>query len=511
MTVTADIDDGLVRASEARLRAIYERAAVGIAIVDTDGVIQDTNPAFQQLLGYTASELRGRPSRELSPPEDAVATLQPVRDILAGRIQSDTVEKRYVRKDGSIRTVLLTVSALHDGARVTGVVGMAQDITEQRTIEHQLRHSQKMDALGRLAGSIAHDFNNLLSIITGSVDLLLDELVPGSPSYDDGEQIRGASERAAALTRQLLAFSRRQVVRPIEVDVVGAIRNLERLLNRTLGALITLGVELPDSASYVLVDAGQLDQVIVNLAVNARDAMPHGGTLSVRVWSEAGIDPGSDETRVRIDVSDTGVGMDEAILPHVFEPFFTTKEVGKGTGLGLSTVHGIIEQAGGTVGLRSAPGAGTTVSISFPAAPEPRIPLTSDRDSPQRHRGAAILLVEDDPLVRRVTRRGLEAGELVVTEAEDGEAALDFWSRSFAHGEATGFDAIVSDIVMPKMNGIEMARRIRLMHQTIPILFISGNTDDDPLQIMDGDDAVAFLQKPFAMASLLRQLAVLGV
>ena len=492
-----------VREREARLRAIFDGSAIGMTVVDPDGRIVETNPALQQMLGYTAEELRGLPSAALSPPEDAAATREPVRELKAGLRTSATVEKRYVRKDGEIISTLLTVSSIDDGRGVTGLVGMAQDVTAHKALEEQLRHTQKMDALGRLAGGVAHDFNNLLGIISGSIGFLLESLPAGSMERVDAEQVQHATDRAAALTRQLLAFSRKQVVQPQVLDLGDAIHDVGQLLRRVLGEHVLLTTEVSADVGRVCIDPGQLDQVLVNLAVNARDAMPGGGCVTLRVRREPPCPAVPDAPpQVRIEVADAGTGMDDATRSRATEPFFTTKEPGKGTGLGLATVHGIVVQAGGTLTIESAPGRGTVVTILLPAVEEtPAAPAAPAAAAAPRGAGT-VLVVEDEPLLRRTTRRILEADGYTVVDAADGIEALEHWA-----GRAlTPIDALVTDVVMPRLGGLALAERVRADDPALPVLLVSGYVADEALAGGTLPEGVVFLDKPFTGTALREAL-----
>jgi nitrogen-specific signal transduction histidine kinase len=388
---------------------------------------------------------------------------------------------------------------------------LAHDVTAQRHLEEQLRQSQKMEAVGQLAGGIAHDFNNLLTAILGSTQLLLHNMPPEDPRREDAEEIKLAGHRAAELTRQLLAFSRRQVLAPKVLDLNAVVANMERMLRRLLGEDIELVTSLDATAGAVNADPGQLEQVLLNLAVNARDAMPPpgGGRLSIEtarftlheehVERRHRLPPGDYACLV---VGDTGVGMDEATQAHLFEPFFTTKEVGKGTGLGLATVYGIVKQSGGYIWVYSERGRGTTVKVYLPRVPGvAEAPPLAPAPSEVRGGHETVLLVEDAAPVRALARRSLEARGYRVLDASDGPAALELSAR---HGAP--IDLLVTDVVMPGMSGRELAERLAPVRPRMKVLYTSGYTDDAMVRQGVLTAGVAFLQKPFVPDSLARKV-----
>jgi two-component system, cell cycle sensor histidine kinase and response regulator CckA len=394
------------------------------------------------------------------------------------------------------RTFLMVKFPLRDvDGDVSAVVTIATDITERRRsaeeraeLEHRLAQAQRLESVGQLAGGVAHDFNNLLSVILTCVGFATRELPADHPVRDDVEEIGRAADRAAALTRQLLMFSRREVVKPEVLDVGGLLRDLERLLNRTLSERIALRITVGPGLLPVLADRAQLEQVLVNLAVNARDAMPDGGTLAIAV---AGTPDG-----VRITVVDDGTGMLEEVRDRAFEPFFTTKDPGQGTGLGLATVHGIVTDSGGTVDIASAPGRGTSVTIFLPGCREavrsPELPA-----EPGEHATATarVLVVEDQEPVRRQACRILAAHGYEVTEAPGGEEALAGWEE---------IDVLVTDVVMPGMTGQQLAQMAVERNPDLRVVYMSGHTED--VLVRNGARArnLAFVQKPFTRATLLR-------
>jgi two-component system, cell cycle sensor histidine kinase and response regulator CckA len=370
----------------------------------------------------------------------------------------------------------------------TDITERQRDAEERAELEHRLAQAQRLESVGQLAGGVAHDFNNLLSVILTCVGFAQRELSADHPVRDDVEEIGHAADRAAALTRQLLMFSRREVVKPEVLDVGDLVRDLERLLNRTLSERIALRIVVGPGLVPVLADRAQLEQVLVNLALNARDAMPDGGTLSIALSAADG--------GVRITVADDGVGMPEDVRERAFEPFFTTKDRGEGTGLGLATVHGIVTEAGGTVDLQSVPGRGTVVTIHLPGCDEPVTPPQPPLEPGERPPApATVLVVEDQEPVRRQARRILEDHGYEVREAGGGDEALAAWER---------VDVLVTDVVMPGMSGQQLAQVARERNPDLRIVYMSGHTED--LLVRDGARArnIAFVQKPFTRASLLR-------
>jgi CheY-like chemotaxis protein len=365
---------------------------------------------------------------------------------------------------------------------------------EQRRLEDQVRQTQKMEAVGRLAGGVAHDFNNQLTVINGCADLLLDEAPPGEPAHGLADEIRRAGEQAASLTRQLLAFGRRQITAPTILDLNDVVREVEKMLRRLIGEHIELATDLEPAGARVKADPGLMVQLLMNLAVNARDAMPDGGRLTVRTQVIKG--------RVRLMVADTGVGMDAQTKAHIFEPFFTTKPAGEGTGIGLATVHGIVEQSGGSIAVESAPGSGTTFRIELPScvdalpAPETLRPARAQPVSRE-----TVLLVEDEDLVRSLAQRVLEQRGYRVFAAQGATDALDL------HSQIPGrVDLVVTDVVMPGLGGRQLAERLRERQPDLPVLFMSGYTTDDVLRQGIQAEEMHFIQKPFTPDGLARKV-----
>jgi two-component system, cell cycle sensor histidine kinase and response regulator CckA len=462
------------------------------------------SPAFEKVLGRsTASAYQDR--------EWLVETVHPedrdrFRTFLA-KMRTEPVEELYriVRPDGSVRWIHDRAFHVHDPeGKPYRVAGIAEDVTAQRELEEQLRQSQKMEAIGKLAGGIAHDFNNLLTIIGGYSQMLLEGARADDPSRERLEQILGATNRASILTRQLLAFSRRQVLQPKLVKVNHLLANMEILLRRIMGEHITIETALDSDVGCIKIDPPQLDQVVMNLAANARDAMPNGGQFRIETSIVHGPDmqdegtPCGTEDCVRVRISDTGCGMDHRTRERAFEPFFTTKGVGKGTGLGLSMVYGIVLQNQGTIRIISEPGRGTTFDICFPAAPgseTERGRLPSQRRD--REATATILVAEDEPAVRGLVRQTLEQLGYTVLEATDGYEALRVIEQ-----HQHELHLLVTDVVMPLMNGHELASRLKSIRPGTKVLYMSGYTDDVLAFHGIAQREIEFIQKPFTPSGL---------
>ena len=413
-----------------------------------------------------------------------------------------------------------TMSALRGRhGEITGVVGINRECTDQVTRDNalaeardQLRQTQRLDALGQLAGGVAHDFNNLLTIILSYAALLLEDAMPGSDEQRSIEEIKGASERAAALTRQLLAFSRRQVLQPRAVDLNETVGEVEKMLRRLLAADIELDINLDVDLGLVMADPGQIEQVLVNLAINARDAMPDGGRLSIST-SNVDLDGSYLDIDARaltgpyvmISVADNGVGMPADVVAKAFDPFFTTKDVGKGTGLGLATVHGIIEQSGGRVWVYSEPGRGATFKIYLPRISVAAQALAETTAGAELGGSESVLLIDDNEELRRVVRRMLERAGYAVHEAGNGVAALAQLDRGVP------VDLVISDVMMPELGGRAVVDAVRQRHKSGKLLLMSGSNYDTALRGMAQRGDVAFIEKPFTAEKLLRKLRdVLG-
>ncbi len=494
------------------LNALVENSPLAILVLDDEHRIQIANPAFRLLFGYSAEELLGRnPDDLISPMDDVlreeVAAL--TRESLAGRPVHISTKRR--RKDGKLVEVDFYGVPLTDAGRLIGVYAIYQDVSERNQLEIQLQQAQKMEAVGQLAGGVAHDFNNVLTAILGYSDLLAMQLGEGSPMLESVDEIRRAGERAASLTRQLLAFSRRQVLEPRVLDPNELMRNVEKMLRRLIGEDVALATRLDPSIGRMRADPGQVEQVLLNLAVNARDAMPRGGTLTIETQNaeldesyaqeHVTVKPGS---YVMIAATDTGTGMDAEVKAHIFEPFFTTKEKGKGTGLGLATVYGIVKQSGGYIWVYSEPGHGTAFKIYFPRVESPAERL-SRKEAQRTLRGTeTILLVEDELPVRRLARAILESHGYAVLEADGAERALELVQH---HSGA--LDLLLTDVVMPKMGGSDLAMLVHGLRPEVKVLYMSGYTDDAIVRQGLVAEGSRFLQKPFtpdALAAKVRDV-----
>ena len=492
-----------LRRSEARYRSLILSAAYGIYRCTVGGTFLDVNPALIAMLGYGSV--------------DEVLKLDARRDVFFNSQELDRLTEDYRRtgtlngvevqwkcKDGHVIVVRLSgrpVSGVEQPAEELEII--AEDITDRRQLEEQFRQAQKMEAVGRLAGGVAHDFNNLLMVINGYTEVLLEELKSGDAMYQKVQSIQQAADRAATLTRQLLAFSRKQLLELKVVDVNTVISDMERLLRPLIGENIGLITRLSPDAGRTRADAGQLEQVIMNLVVNAKDAMPEGGKITVQS-SEVTVRQNFREHRfiqpgryVVLSVSDTGHGMDKETQSRIFEPFFTTKEKGKGTGLGLSTVYGIVKQSGGYVFPQSEPGAGTTFYIYLPRVEESPEEMAPPKSQENEKGGCeTVLLVEDEASVRELVRETLAARGYKVLEAENGESGLRV---ADAHGD--GIDILITDVVMPGM-----AKRLLQIRPNLAVLYLSGYTEDTILHQGALGPGTAFLQKPFTLQNLARKV-----
>ncbi len=503
-----------LRRSEVRYRSLVQTAVYGIYRASLDGRFLDVNPALIGMLGYgDALEVLA-----LDPQKDVfvdAAEYTRLVDEFRRTGRMDGFEVRWKRKDGAIITVRISGRAVAGGDEPSDVLeAIAEDITERRVLEDQFRQAQKMEAVGRLAGGIAHDFNNLLMVISGYTEVLLYHLNPGHPLHTKAEAIQQAADRASTLTRQLLAFSRKQLLELKVIDVNSIIADMERLLTPLIGEHIELTTSLSPDVSCTRADAGQLEQVIMNLVVNAKDAMPHGGKVCIRTASVAldnsyrpentFIKPGP---YIMISVRDNGQGMDRETQARIFEPFFTTKEKGKGTGLGLSTVYGIVKQSGGYIFVQSEPDRGTVFTIYLPQVEEQSENARSVPVSSTAAGGSeTILLVEDEDSVRQLVRETLESRGYHVLEAANGAAGL-----AIAASHPEPIHLIITDVVMPGMSGHELVQQLLSTRPAIKSLYLSGYAEDTFANAKPSDPPKAFLQKPFTLQNLARKVReVLG-
>lgn len=514
--IQCNIRDITVRlTNEAALRML-ERAlqsvSQGILITDAnlpDNPIIYASPGFERMSGYSAPEVVDKNCRFLQGAGTDRAAIAEVRKNIQDQ-RACTVELLNYRKDGTSFWNELTINPVHDAkGKVTHFVAVQTDVTERRRLESQFLQAQKMEAVGRLAGGVAHDFNNVLSVILSYAEMIVSDLKIDEPLRADADEIRRAGLRGADLTRQLLAFSRQQVLVAKVLDLYQCVAGMQKMLRRLLGADVELTI-LPAKAAWCIkADPGQIGQILMNLAVNARDAMPKGGELTIEIDN---VDLDYDYARAHHDVrpgpyvmlavADTGIGMDQATQTQVFEPFFTTKERGKGTGLGLATVFGIVKQSGGHIWVYSEPGKGTTFKLYFPLVSGVADVRALEPPTPESARASeTILLVEDDEQVRTLAQNILRRCGHVVLAAPNGGEALLICEK---HGAK--IDLLLTDVVLPRMSGRQLAERLAPLRPNMKVLFMSGYTDDVVLQHGVLDSGVAYLQKPITPASLTRKV-----
>ena len=489
---------------EEYFRSLIEQAMDIIAVLDAEGAIRYASPSVLPLLGYAPEDLVGLDILALVHPDDVDVTLRVFSEGVATGKGGRLLELRLRHKDGTFRHLEAIGRYLLDDPLVQGVVINARDVTERRALERQFLQAQKMEAVGRLAGGVAHDFNNLLTAILGYADLLLDGLPTLSPLRPDLEEIRKAANRAGALTRQLLAFSRKQVLEMRVLDLNELVADMDKMLQRLLGEDIDVLTKLGSALGAVRADAGQLEQVIVNLAVNARDAMPEGGRLTIEtrnaelddsyVREHVPVQPGR---YVMLAVSDTGTGMSAETMSHVFEPFFTTKEAGKGTGLGLATVYGIVKQSGGYVWCYSERGEGTTFKVYLPRVDAPVDQFPARAALPRTLGSETILLVEDEVGLRALTRRLLEKHGYMVLEAGTRDAAL-----ALAWEHVGPIHLLLADVVLPGASGPTLAGELLSRRADLKVLFMSGYTEDAIVNRGVLAPNTAFINKPFSGENL---------
>ena len=490
-----------------RLAAIVDSSEDAIISQSLDGVITTWNPGAEKMFGYAAAEIIGLNASMLLPPKFREELSQQVEQVKEGASwKGETVR---VRKDGKHIDVGLSISLIKgEKGASPGLSMIARDITERKRLEEELRQSQKMEAIGRLAGGVAHDFNNLLSVIVGYGYLIHANTTPDEPAHASAQEIMTAAERAGALTRQLLAFSRKQVLQPEVLDLNSVLKNMGEMLPRLIGEDIDLRIMRGQDLRRVKLDPVQIEQIIMNLVVNSRDAMPNGGKLTIETGdvtfnaqdaAHHGVSPGQ---YVLLAVSDTGEGMDEKTQKLIFEPFFTTKEPGKGTGLGLSTVYGIVSQVKGHIWVYSEPGNGTTFKIYFPATAEAATEEHAVFGPKTALRGTeTVLVVEDSELLRNLIAQFLRDSGYKVLIATDGQQGL-----KVAGEWAETIDLLLTDVVMPVLGGQELAAKLSAKYPGLTVLFMSGYTNSALVHqgVMDGDRS--FLQKPFSPDVLLARV-----
>jgi PAS domain S-box-containing protein len=499
--------ENALRLSEAQLRTTFEGAAIGIALLDMDGRLIKCNPALAHLLGHSQAELCDRTFAQFTLPEDLAADAEAFRALLAGTHEHFELEKRLLHRDGQVKWVRMTISLVRQADQSSPLaIGMVEDITQRRSLEEQVRQSQKMEAIGLLASGVAHDFNNVLAIVQLQAGLL--GLSDGLTAEQQAatQEITQAAERAANLTRQLLMFRRKQNMQPAQLDLNQVVSHMTKLLQRILGEDITLVANYAPQLPLINADAGMMEQILLNLAVNSRDAMPRGGQLAIttgtarlnplHVGAGKGLAPG---LYVRLTVTDTGTGIAPENLPHIFELFFTTKEVGKGTGLGLATVYGIVEQHRGSVNVTSEINQGATFNIYLPAADgEPAMAGGNPLPGKMPAGTETILVVEDASAVRTIVCQTLRRCGYNILQAESGREALAVWPQY-----KDQIDLLLTDIVMPNgLTGFELARRLLADKPDLKVIYTSGysgNLEGNRSTFVEG---LNFLQKPYSPQTL---------
>ena len=501
----------LLRESEERFRTMFAAAPTAIMLFDRTGKILAANRSAESLFGYSEQELIGKLPTAFRHPDDVDHGDESFGQLIRGERDSFRREASFVTKSGSTVVAHLATALVRDADGKPGyVIGMAEDVTEQRQLEEQLRQSQKLEAIGRLAGGVAHDFNNMLTAIGGYTALALEHAETGSTLRGDLDEIRKATDRAALLTRQLLAFSRKQVLMPELLNLNGVVLELESMLRPLIGEDVALTTQLDPVLGPIEADPGQLHQVVMNLVVNARDAMPNGGGITIVTANcdvgenDDAIEPGR---YVTLTVRDTGQGIDEPTLRQIFEPFFTTKDAGKGTGLGLATVYGIVKQSGGYVAVESEVGIGSAFTIYLrrarglaPQPVEPELaPVANDPVVVAATASALVLVVEDEDVIRGLVDQVLRGEGYEVLLAADGDEAI-------ALAGSNRVDVLLTDLTMPGIGGHELADRLRADTPALKVMFMSGFADGNDFSTSALPPATAFLEKPFTFTMLSERM-----
>jgi PAS domain S-box-containing protein len=494
--------------ANAKLDAVIQASPLATLALDRDGKVTSWNPTAERIFGWSAEEAIGR-----RPPFATGRSEEFIRDVIDRSLRGELItglEAPQERKDGTSFSAAIWTAGLEDRAKgVSGILIMVADVSDRKQLEEQLRLSQKMEAVGQLAGGIAHDFNNLLTAILGYNEMVMNDVGSLPNVLENAGEVQRAAERAASLTKQLLAFSRRQLLQPRVIDLNEVVRNIERLLRRVIGEDIDFAVRLEPELAPVQADPSHIDQVIMNLVVNARDAMPTGGKLTVETANvnldeeyaqiHAGVIPGP---YVQLAISDTGQGMNEETQRRIFEPFFTTKELGKGTGLGLSIVYGIVKQSGGDIGVYSQEGKGTAFKIYLPAITRDTAVESTKRPAALSHRGAeVILLVEDEPNVRRLVRAMLAKQGYTVLESRKVHEAIQI-----CNDYHDPIHLLLTDVVMPGRSGPELAEELVKLHPEMRVLYMSGYADTAVIRHGVLRPNTAFIQKPFVSEDLNKKV-----
>ncbi|GAB4212879.1 MAG: PAS domain-containing sensor histidine kinase [Roseiflexaceae bacterium] len=503
-TVYHNALDALAK-SEERWRALIQHSSDALMVLEPNAVVRFASPALERVLGYPLDRFIGSYPGDLIHPDDRQHVSQARKRLIATSGEMIMLSARVRHRDG--HWVWLEGGAVNmlDNPNIGGLIVALRDISERRNLESQLQHAQRMESIGRLAGGMAHDFNNLLTAILGNAELMLSELPPDDPLHEDVTLIHNTATRAAALTRQLLAFARKQVLMPQALDLSSCVSDMEQLLHRLIGSDVLLATQLQTDLPLVYADRSQIEQVLVNLAVNARDAMPAGGKLTIATAEVLHARDGcqtTPERRVRLTVSDNGLGMSPEVLQHLFEPFFTTKAQGQGTGLGLATCYGIIRQHGGTINVSSTEGQGTTVVVELPAMdlPAERRPEHDEQAGAPRG-NETVLLVDDAPTVRMLVSRMLQGQGYQVQAATDGAHAL-----ALAADMDCPPDLLIADVVMPHMSGHALAELLRQRHPQLKVLLMSGNADLGRTPSDTPSSTFPILPKPFGPAMLAQKV-----
>jgi two-component system cell cycle sensor histidine kinase/response regulator CckA len=496
-----------LKEAEQQLRTIFSGSSLGIALVEADGHPVLTNAALQKMLGYTGEELSRMSFVNFTHPDDCATDVKLFQELIQGTRKSYQIEKRYLHKEGRVVWVRLSVSVVHGAAdQAKFAIGMIEDITERLSLEAQFIEAQKMEVVGQLASGVAHDFNNILAVIMGYSDLIKSGLDPDSPLQAHNDQIRHAADRAVGVTRQLLVFSRKQTVQAVVLDINHVVKELRQMLRRLIDENIEMTFAPAKQIGRIKADSGYLGQVVMNLVVNARDAMPNGGKLTIGT-SDITLDENSARAipgavpgdYVMLSVGDTGTGMTEDVKAHLFEAFFTTKVSGKGTGLGLATCQTIVQQSGGYIGVSSELGKGTAFKIFFPRVEQPLDPLVAPRQTGPVPRGTeTLLVVEDEPPVRHLACNFLKTQGYQVLSASNGQDALHV-ARDH---KGAPIRLVVTDVIMPLMGGKVMAEWLKTTYPDLKILFTSGYADDAITQDGVLEAGIEFLSKPYTPATL---------
>lgn len=500
--------DAALEEKTALLKSVFEGAGEAIFVKDIEGKYLIVNKAVAKFFGRPIEQIVGKTAFALTDSESARKLTATDQSILESG-ESTTVDFQMTH-EGVTEHFLVTRAAYRNTAgKIIGIIGITRNITKYREIEERLRQSQKMEAIGTLAGGVAHDFNNILMVISGYSSVLADALQAEPKLAAHVEQIQKSAERAASLTRQLLAFSRKQTVQPTHLNLNEVVTGIEKLLHRLIGEDIEISTKLEPDLGTVLADSGQMEQIILNLAVNARDAMPEGGKLTIETRrsrvGNAGA-KGQNDLKpgeyVELLVVDSGVGMTSSTQSHIFEPFFTTKPAGKGTGLGLSTVYGIVQQAGGVVTFESAPGLGTSFHIFLPRIQSPaKLSVSEGERTGHLHGGETVLLVEDDAAVCELVRAVLASQGYSVLAARHPQEA-----ETICKSQPGGVQLLLTDVIMPEMTGPELAKRLTALHPQMRVLFMSGYIDDSVVRQEIRDRGIAYMQKPFSPTSLAKKI-----